>query len=225
MKILQKDYSGDYTCSAEPTHWMNMIVSWLFDVTRDTPAFIASLSRSFSEALVDLRRRPIGCLLKSLELSESSAGVSPPVLSSVRVISEGRTEIPLTVAAKLDYHGGLGGVVKAETVFGQIWMMGRVNKVEGTIYVAVGERAYYVGFDDLRVDLEGRVMVGGKEWRFLNWFISKVWWPAKIRSKYLMPRMKGRWMLDKPPLPPYPWDKSVIENPKLLYDWEPKAAA
>lgn len=196
----------------EPAHWFNHTLQWLFKQIKDTPAYSDALFYGLAESAVDLRRRPTGIFLSEVELEGFLAGNSLPRVTSFRVVADGKGDhLPLTLSAEVEYDGGLGGVVRVESILGvQVWLLGRLKSLKGRMFVVIGEGAYHVGFGELRdVRVEGRAVVAGREWGWLNWFLGTVWFPMRLRRKYLMPKMKGRWLIDKPPHPPYPWDDSV----------------
>jgi hypothetical protein len=215
-RILQLDRQGKWSSPPETAEWLNFLTLWLFETVQETPVFALSLSRSLSESLVDLRRKPMGCILKEVIVEDCASG-SLPILSDIRVVATGRDDTPLTVAATVNWTDGVSAIARIESIFGQAWILGAITRLTGTMYVVVRNKEYHVGFRDLDVSIKGRVMLGSQEWKWLNWLVAKMWMPWRLRQKYLMPTMQSRWMIDRPPFPPYPWDPAVQKDNELLY--------
>ncbi|PJF19385.1 hypothetical protein PSACC_00768 [Paramicrosporidium saccamoebae] len=215
-RILKLDRERKWSSPPETANWLNFLTLWLFETIHDTPAFALSLSQSLSESLVDLRRKPMGCILKEAVVEDCAAGTLP-ILSDIRVVATGRDDTPLTVAARVHWTEGVSAIARMESIFGQVWFLGAITRLTGTMYVVVHNKQYHVGFKRLDVAMEGRVMLGNQEWRWLNWLVAKVWMPWRLRQKYRMPNMQSRWMIDRPPCPPYPWDPAVQKDNELLY--------
>ena len=150
-------------------------------------------------------------------------GDSLPQISGLRMISDGRDSKPLTLAGEFSYNGGMTGLLRLETIAGlQLWLAGRLLQLQGTLFIVIQESSLYMGFSQIsRLEMEARALVAGREWQWLNWVLGTIWMPIRFRRKYLMPRMKGKWLFNQPSKPPYPWDPDVKDNPDLLYNWTP----
>lgn len=150
-------------------------------------------------------------------------GDSLPQLNGLRMISDGRGSTPLTLAGEFSYDGGMTGLLRLETIAGlQLWLAGRLLHLHGTLFIVIQESSMHIGFSQIsRLETEARALIAGREWPWLNWILGTIWMPIRFRRKYLMPKMKDKWLLNQPSRPPYPWDPDVKSDPDLLYNWTP----
>lgn len=206
--------------SPEPARWLNQLLATLFHHTRRTPAVRSSLLfDKLSEVVVDVRRRGLGRWVRESRLVEAEPGNALPRVERVRLVGEGDARLPVTLAFDLEYEGGLAGTAYFDTIFGvRVWLTARLQRLDGTMYVMFQEKAFHMTFPTLReLHLDARVTVGGIEWGGLNWLMGEHLLPWTLKRRFLMPNMRSKWWLDRPPKPYYPWDPEVQAEPELLY--------
>lgn len=216
---MDQIYHGQ-AVSGESVEWLNMMVSNLFQLSRDTVPLRESLfSRSLAESAVDVRRGKLGRIVRESRLEDVRLGHSLPHLSRVGLMKDSKGRIPLTWVADLSYSGGLGGILWIKTIWDcDVYIMGRLQRLEGRLMVMLDEKSFHLTFSRIdSLEIEARVNVAGREWRALNWIMSRFLLPWKFKNKYLLPGMKSKWIVDGPSKPKYPWDPEVVANPDLLY--------
>ena len=197
--------------------------------------------RTFEQMAVDFRRSRLGPFLTQSILTDIHLGESLPQLANVRILSDSTlpasrsrsrvptsqsdhlSDVPLALSIDFQYAGGISGIVKMDTIFGfPVWIQATVEKLDGPVIVIFEGDALYYSFLEFKcMQFAGRVNINGHEFTLLNKLFHRILLPWYFKHKFRYPAMRTKWVANKPPQPPYPWDPSVVVSPDLLHSWMP----
>ena len=127
----------------------------------------------------------------------------------------------------VEYDGGMGFLAEYRIVpFNiPIRLSVRMTRLKGRMLLVFRRNAYYYGFVDndhsrLSYSLQADISFGGTghDAEILNnyckvigldWILQNYLARKAFRRRFVLPGMKGKWWVDRPEQPPYPWDPVI----------------
>ena len=231
-RLLDLDRSS--ASSSEPTEWLNSLTQWIVThLIRPIPSIHNLRRLKQAETIVDLRRHPlIGPFISLAEIKDYDAGASLPIITNIRTLARPNVhsaDSPLVFAMDVEYDGGIGFLAEYRIVpFNiPIRLSVRVVRLKGRMLLVFRRNAYYYGFVDndhssLSYSLQADIVFGevghgdsvsnnfckviGLDWLLQNYLVKKA-----FKRRFVLPGMKGKWWVDKPEQPPYPWSNASTE--------------
>lgn len=228
----------------ESATWFNMLCQMGFKLSQ--PGQIKLLEKfvenEFKELPHDIRRTAAGYLIKDARLVDYHFGGSFPVFSNFHTIkiqdypnifSEEASDPEnildykglSAVVNSVEYCGELEAHFQFDIIFGRTFeLYVCLERVEGRLFFIFHKDYMHYGYNpsNLKVHFNCRFLIDGWWESFIiNFFLKRFVFPIIFNSKFVIPKLKGKWVYNKPKQPPYPWDLEK-ENMDELFYWTPK---